>query len=190
MIDSSTDPNIDSDLSCDSESTTSSLSQTSSSLASPVPSDITFSESSVDCDLATGHESCTVPSKLPTYKLVGDNIDKTVHPREMRSDHQTRSLHYFHAYAVRDRVDVSRFSSDHKVPDLTSIKPDLLLPTSCDEAKLRENFAILVARTLMKYMPFFAKFGRGLEKHIVHEFSTEMAQKSEVVSGFAHVRLK
>ena len=28
------------------------------------------------------------------FKIVGDNIDKTVHPRHMRSDRQTISLHY------------------------------------------------------------------------------------------------
>jgi hypothetical protein len=30
-------------------------------------------------------------------------------------------------------------------------------------------------------MPFFAKFGAGLEKHILHEFSDQMSAKSEVV---------
>ena len=34
------------------------------------------------------------------FKLVGDNIDKTMN---MRLQHQAQSLHYFNVYAVRDR---------------------------------------------------------------------------------------
>ena len=41
---------------------------------------------------------------LPTFKLVGDNLDKSVRPRDMRLDNQTQSLHYFHMYGVRDRA--------------------------------------------------------------------------------------
>ena len=31
-------------------------------------------------------------------------------------------------------------------------------------------------------MPYFAKFGQGVERHIRHEFYSEMSEKSEVVS--------
>ena len=42
-----------------------------------------------------------------TFKLVGDNIDKNINPQDVRLDSQTVSLHYFHSYAVRDRIDMS-----------------------------------------------------------------------------------
>lgn len=35
------------------------------------------------------------------FKVVGDNIDKTVKPRYMRGDAGGQSLHYFDSYAVR-----------------------------------------------------------------------------------------
>lgn len=44
---------------------------------------------------------------LLTFKIVGDNIDKHIKPREMRMDLQAKDMHYFNLYAVRDRVDVS-----------------------------------------------------------------------------------
>lgn len=100
----------------------------------------------------------------------------------MTCDHQSRSLHYFHTYALRDRVDLSSFSIEAKVPD--TIQLDNLLPSSQDEEAIQKNFAILTARVLMKHMPFFAKFGKGLDRHIRHEFSEEMSRKSEVVSCF------
>lgn len=113
--------------------------------------------------------------------LVGDNLDKNIRPRDMRSDHQTQSLHYFHTYAVRDRVDVSSYSSESKLPDIKSMQLDNLLPSLLDDKVLTHNFAVLVGRTLNKYMPFFSKFGKGIDRHIVHEYSSEMAKKSEVV---------
>ena len=38
------------------------------------------------------------------FKIVGDNIDKNIRPSMQRLTHQTRSLHNFHSYAVKDRV--------------------------------------------------------------------------------------
>lgn len=127
-----------------------------------------------------GPELCE--PELPTYRLVGDNLDKNVRPRDMRVDHQTRSMHCFHTYGVRDRVDISSLSSETRLPDdVDLIQLDNLLPSSGDDRELLQNFGVFVARTLMKYVPFFEKFGKALERHIVHEFSEEMAKRSEVV---------
>ena len=38
------------------------------------------------------------------YKLVGDNIDRNVHPAFERKEHMTCSLHYFHSYGVLDEL--------------------------------------------------------------------------------------
>lgn len=121
-------------------------------------------------------------SNIPSYKLVGDNVDKEVKPREMRSDHQTRSLHYFHAYAVRDRIDLSSVSDVKVTPDIGSINITDLLPSASDDEELKKNFTLLMCQTLKKYMPFFGKFATGISRHIKHEYFAEMSQKSEVVS--------
>ena len=141
----------------------------------------TADETSSQCTSSTSQSSET-PSQRPTYKLVGDNIDKNVKPREMKIDHQTRSLHYFHTYAVRDRVNMSGYSDDIRPPNLSEIDVSELLPTNVNESTLRKNFAVIAGRTITKYMPFFSKLHKSLKKHIPHEFSHEMSQKSEVVS--------
>ena len=82
------------------------------------------------CESTTGSsvaESSLIASQqhqfvLPTYKLVGDNIDKKVVPREMRSDYQARSLHYFHTYAVRDRVNLTDVSDQAPHIDLSFLQ--------------------------------------------------------------------
>jgi len=65
---------------------------------------------------------------MATYKLVGDNLNKNVHPRDMRSDHQTHSFNFFHTYAVRDRIDLSEFSDDERSPEV--FKAENLLPST------------------------------------------------------------
>lgn len=89
-----------------------------------------------------------------TFKVVGDNIDKNIQPQDMRLDNQTKSLHYFHVYAVRDRIDLSDYDDTLPSPDISSISIDKLLPSDDDNTNLRANYSILIARVLKKYMPF------------------------------------
>ena len=44
------------------------------------------------------------------FKIVGDNIDKTVKPRHETMQHHSQNLHYFHSYTVQDRIDFSQLS--------------------------------------------------------------------------------
>ena len=51
-----------------------------------------------------------IPKKLG-YKLVGDNIDKMVKSRYMRlNGHRNKSFHYFHSFAMQNRIDISTLS--------------------------------------------------------------------------------
>lgn len=139
-------------------------------------------ESSIDLDTFLGPEHPPQDGVLTTFKIVGDNIDKEIRPRHMRSDYQTRSLHYFHAYALRDRLNLDSYDDNASAPDQSSIDLETLLPSPNDMRDIRHNMALLIARTLKKYVPYFAKYAKGLERHITHEFSDEMARSSVVVS--------
>ena len=119
---------------------------------------------------------------LPTFKIVGDNIDRHIKPREMRMDVQAKDMHYFNLYAVRDRVDVSMPPDDASLPDLDTIDVHSILPDSTAKNQIMRNFAVLIGRIIKKYMPFFATFASGLEEHILHSHYHEMCMKSEVVS--------
>ena len=77
------------------------------------------------------------------FKLVGDNIDKIVRPSYERINSFSLSFHYFHYYAILNRVDLSGLS-DMKplgVYDMSKI-----LPSSKDVNKLKNNFSILISR--------------------------------------------
>ena len=78
------------------------------------------------------------------YKLVGDNIDKDIRASFQRLGHTTQSLHYFHAYAVLDRVDFTGLSD---VRDSgVAVDPVTLLPSDSDLSSLEKEMSTLISR--------------------------------------------
>ena len=95
------------------------------------------------------------------------------------------SVHYFHSYAVADRVDF-RSLSDKVIPTLQQDKKQLamsLLPAPEDDKALRDNIVIQMSRILFENMEFFRLSFDGLiQWHIKHQFYKEMSTRSIVVS--------
>ena len=77
------------------------------------------------------------------YVIVGDNLDKNFHPSHQREDRQTKLLHTFHSYAVKNCVDI--FSLSDK-PASAVISPELFLLTRSDVSKVLEEFKVLISR--------------------------------------------
>lgn len=116
------------------------------------------------------------------FKLVGDNVDKNVKPRNMHSDRQTQSLHFFNVYAVADRIDLSHKSNNVALVDYDEVDLSKLLPTADDEKAIHMNFCTLISRLLVKYMTHLQPFASSVKDHIQHAYSMEMSQLSTVVS--------
>lgn len=98
----------------------------------------------VPCSTSTPAPCNALPSNWVSFKIVGDNIDKNVQPRFMRVDASTRSLHYFHAYAVKDKSrslfffrHITQLALPLSVDDLCS----QILPSPEDYDTLSDNFA-------------------------------------------------
>ena len=96
------------------------------------------------------------------------------------------SIHYFHSYAIADRVDFSSLS-DQVIPTHQCNKEQLalsLLPAPEDDEVIRDNIMVLISRILFESMDFFRlSFDGVVEWHIKHEFYKEMSAKSIVVSN-------
>lgn len=123
--------------------------------------------------------SSTVNIHTAGFKMVIDNIDKTVKRRDQTIDAQTMSLHYVQVYGVKDRVDYSKLSTSRPSPCESLYT---IIPTSSDYQTLKDNFSQLVARVLVEYIPYFSEDFKGLAtRHILHDYSQEMAKKSDVV---------
>lgn len=101
-------------------------------------------------------------------------------------DSKDQDKHYFHSYAVADRIDFSMLSDKH-VP--ASIKDQRqialsLLPTLEDDMNVRNNICTLIARALFENMKFFTMTFDGVVNwHIKHKWHEEMSKKSVVVSA-------
>ncbi len=105
----------------------------------------------------------------------------------MRLDRQTESLHYFHIYAVENRIDFSMLSDvsldKSSINDL-SLLAKSLLPTELDDQKLKANISTLITRVLCTHVDFFKLCFDGIiDWHIKHQFYEEMSRKSVVVSA-------
>ena len=125
-----------------------------------------------------------IKSITTSYSIVGDNIDKSVKPRYQRIGTSNRQLHYFHFFAVSDRVDVSELPITPPVTPV--ITPETcassLLPSPTYDRIFRQNIITLVSRVLATHLETLGfDCTRLAEWHIFHEYEKEMAKKSEVV---------
>ena len=84
----------------------------------------------------------------------------------MRSDKQTKSLHYFHVYAVADRVDTSQSTTIIWDPQGVNLK--VLLPSIDDERIMKENFSTHISRVLFKHMKHLQSYTSIVSQHILH----------------------
>lgn len=147
--------------------------------------DILSSESDSVVASSVSENSCSLSTSDPcTYTLVGDNLDKTISPRYMRSDNQRQSIHYFHMYAALDRVNAVDLPADHPVGDISTTPLSAFLPSPADCKVLRENYAVLLGRSVVKKLAFFRVFEDCVDRHITHKHSDVMKQKSVIVSVY------
>lgn len=136
------------------------------------------------------HQTCKDPTaqKQPNpkwygFKIVGDNLDTTIKPRQQRLEDKTKSLHYFNSMAIKDRVDLSDYSDTISQMDADRArKLQSLLPSDDDVVDLKKNLAVIASRIITTHLPSFASLKGVVPTHIRHQHSDEMARKSEVVS--------
>ncbi len=134
------------------------------------------SSSGEDQDVQHHSEDQITKSTSSLYKLVFDNIDKSVKPRYMRSIVQTKSLHYVHMYCVKDRIDFSGLS---QVPKSIDVDDSLysILPSDKDYNCLKQNFDFLIAKTIHGHVHFFGEdFKRLIPTHVPHQYTNQMTQ--------------
>ena len=135
-------------------------------------------------------QQSTVPVIIRGYKIVGDNVDKSINPRYYRTDQLKTDCHYYHLYAVKNRIDFTHLSDQqpHHVPITAARETDKFLPSTSDDEALQTTFKIYVARVLITHCAFFeTSFSDLSVHHIPHIYSQEMSNKSNVVRLNAHM---
>ncbi|XP_065908049.1 uncharacterized protein [Dysidea avara] len=127
----------------------------------------------------TQSASLNVSNNCSGYVIVGDNIDKNIRPSYQRQDRTTQSLHYFHSYAVLNRLDTSGLSDNR--PSHITISPEKIIPDFSERQKLLGDFETLVTRILVEHMDEFKAQKCEVQWHVKSDYSEEMASKSRVV---------
>ncbi len=85
-------------------------------------------------------------------------------------------------YAVQDRVLGLHLPDCKPTASIATLPVTTFLPNVEDCVALREEFIILVARVLIRYLPWFRCLKVAVPEHILHQYSQTMAHKSEIVS--------
>ena len=90
-------------------------------------------------------------------------------------------LHMYSILACRSRTTTFHLSRTGLVSPLMAIPSSDFLPNSLDLQQIRGNLIVLVSRLLTQYIVHLRPLSKCIPDHILHKYSQEMAQKSEVV---------
>jgi len=105
------------------------------------------------------------------WKLVGDNLDLTI-----------KQHHFFHSIAVQDRINTAHLDDSRPQQLVSSLTPFDFVPSSSHYKQLCSDLIILVSRIVVAEFPAFQYMSEAVPSHILHQYPSEMAQPSVVVS--------
>ena len=105
-----------------------------------------------------------------------------VHARIQSEHHENRSIHWTQQYSVLNRVQDSSLGLNRPRKPLQEVQFIDLLPNQSVQQQLKERWAVLVARTVCRYLTKFQSQRDVVIWHIPHTYSKEMASKSQTVS--------
>lgn len=100
-----------------------------------------------------------------------------------------KSLHFFHSYALLNRVDFNDLPDFHLPTCHNSPKNRALslLPSADDGRLLRQDFITIISRILATHIPFFKWTADDVvEWHIKRKYYEQMSSKSVVVRGHSY----
>lgn len=113
-------------------------------------------------------------------KFWGDNVDFSRHVRDLRSDNVGRMIHMFSLIVGKSRTQAPELPHHGQVSSITEVPEEFFLPNTSDINQCKANLVKIVSRSLTRYISVLTPFTKVVPKHILHVYSREMAQKSEV----------
>ena len=119
----------------------------------------------------------------PGFTMCWDNVGKYSTARHQSTQSQNKMHNWALAYAAINRVPTTDL--DHKDPELDAIDIDLgkFMPSPNEIDQYKDRLIVMVERILVKHVKIFRdNFSDCVTKHIRHEKSSEMKEKSELVS--------
>ena len=96
-------------------------------------------------------------------------------------DRKDRDHHWFHLYAVQDRICDQGLPDDTPVADVATSPLQTFLPSANACHQLRKEFGVLISRVLVNNLSFFAELKEHIPEHMQHRHSADTSKKSEIV---------
>ena len=131
-------------------------------------------------------ETHTVPLKKwieekVLFKFWGDSVDKQCWVCDLRSDNSGEMVHMFSILVGRSRTPALELPHGLSNPSpLDGLCSGYFLPSSDDVRAVKENLVRIISRILTKYISGLTPLAKNVPQHILHHYSREMSQKSEV----------
>ena len=115
------------------------------------------------------------------FKFWGNNVDKKRKVHDLRSDNSGKLVHMFSILAGRSRTPAPYLSRNGgSLLVLDELSSSFFLPSDSDVSTVKCNLVCIVSRILTKYITGISSLAKFVPKHILHQYSREMSQKSEV----------
>ena len=144
-----------------------------------------FTRKSVLIDLIGGHFSDKAVQAIKDFKTLrgtGDNWDIRILRSHMTKEIQNEDIHLFASNLLVNRVSFFHLPNEDPKRDLETC-PNSVFTVNLNELKiLKENFKVLVSRICIQTFPKFKFLNKVTPKHILHQFSDEMAKKSTIIT--------
>lgn len=91
-------------------------------------------------------------------------------------------IHWTHKYTIRDIVDDPCRDNSQLVMKASQIQLTKRLPTADVLARLKETLKGIVSEIVTNYLPAFKCLQNVVVHHILHSYTQEVSQKSDIVS--------
>lgn len=118
----------------------------------------------------------------PGYKLVGDNVDLLIKPRQSTISDGNKDLHYYNVMAVKNRISGNHLNDEQPMGTVDSVPWSKYLPTVEDNESMKSEWIYLVSKTIVNYLHHFELFKEHIPGHLSHKYSHVTKKKTEVVS--------
>ena len=115
------------------------------------------------------------------FYFIGDNIDGTIHPREVDLNIRDHQFHWFTLSLVSFRVDDPSLSSDLPQMPIADLPESAFFQSPSEISMEKESIKHMIAKTLCDYLPNFKHaFKAVIPERLMHSKTAEMDQKSNI----------
>ena len=116
------------------------------------------------------------------FCVVLDNIDWEIKVHDMGQEDQNVSEHAVASTIVFDRVKSSHLPENGPKRDINTTAPGIFLLSDEDLSEIADRYRIYAARIFVEFFPALDFLADLLPKHIPHEYSELMKQKSDIIT--------